>query len=101
MFADALKIAKSLDAHFDATNELVGPLHGVPVSFKDLSEFGYTLNPGHPVEPSLQFTFLDTIHRSALRDGRTNPLRLTQMYRSLKHEICGVLIHFLARPPRS
>lgn len=38
LFADALKTAGELDAHFAATNELKGPLHGVPVSFKDLSE---------------------------------------------------------------
>jgi Asp-tRNA(Asn)/Glu-tRNA(Gln) amidotransferase A subunit family amidase len=38
LFADALKIAGELDAHFAATNELKGPLHGVPITFKDLSE---------------------------------------------------------------
>lgn len=38
MFSDALVAAKELDAHFAATNEIKGPLHGVPISFKDLSE---------------------------------------------------------------
>jgi len=38
MFSDALKTAGELDAHFAATKELKGPLHGVPISFKDLSE---------------------------------------------------------------
>ena len=41
MFADALKTAGELDAYFAATNELRGPLHGVPISFKDLSELGF------------------------------------------------------------
>ena len=31
--------AGELDIHFAATKELKGPLHGVPISFKDLSEF--------------------------------------------------------------
>ena len=39
LFSDALKTAGELDAHFAATKELKGPLHGVPISFKDLSEF--------------------------------------------------------------
>ena len=38
MFSDALKTAGELDAHFAATKELKGPLHGVPISFMDLSE---------------------------------------------------------------
>lgn len=38
LFSDALKTAGELDAHFAATKELKGPLHGVPISFKDLSE---------------------------------------------------------------
>ena len=41
LFADALKTAEELDAHFAATNELKGPLHGVPISFKDLSELWF------------------------------------------------------------
>ena len=41
LFADALKTAGELDAYFAATNELRGPLHGVPISFKDLSELGF------------------------------------------------------------
>ena len=41
LFADALKTAGELDAHFATTNELKGPLHGVPISFKDLSELWF------------------------------------------------------------
>ncbi|KPV75250.1 uncharacterized protein RHOBADRAFT_26559 [Rhodotorula graminis WP1] len=35
LFNDAVKAALDLDAHYDKTGELVGPLHGVPVSIKD------------------------------------------------------------------
>lgn len=35
MFKDALKEAEVLDAEFARTNQLKGPLHGLPVSFKD------------------------------------------------------------------
>ncbi|KAM0752009.1 amidase signature enzyme [Meredithblackwellia eburnea MCA 4105] len=35
MYAEALKRAKGLDEHFEKTGELVGPLHGVPCTFKD------------------------------------------------------------------
>ncbi|KAF9786269.1 amidase signature enzyme [Thelephora terrestris] len=47
LFADALKIAGELDAHFAATNELKGPLHGVPITFKDLIDIkGYDSSMG-------------------------------------------------------
>ena len=39
LFSDALKTAVELDTHFATTKELKGPLHGVPVSFKDLGAF--------------------------------------------------------------
>jgi len=35
MFKDALKEAEALDAEFAQTKQLRGPLHGLPVSFKD------------------------------------------------------------------
>lgn len=39
MFFDkALEQAKQLDSHFKETGRLVGPLHGLPVSLKDLFE---------------------------------------------------------------
>lgn len=31
---DALKKAGELDAHFQKTGQLVGPLHGIPISVK-------------------------------------------------------------------
>ena len=38
MFSDALETAEELDSHFAETRELKGPLHGVPITFKDLGE---------------------------------------------------------------
>ena len=38
MFTTALEEAKQLDQEFKATGQLRGPLHGVPVSFKDQFE---------------------------------------------------------------
>lgn len=35
MIEDALKRAAALDAHFEATGQLLGPLHGVPISVKE------------------------------------------------------------------
>ncbi|CAE6381691.1 unnamed protein product [Rhizoctonia solani] len=35
LFESALKTAKELDDHFDQTGQLRGPLHGVPLTFKD------------------------------------------------------------------
>lgn len=35
MVEDALKRAAALDAHFTSTGQLVGPLHGVPISVKE------------------------------------------------------------------
>jgi hypothetical protein len=35
LFDDARKQAEELDAEFASTRQLRGPLHGVPVSFKD------------------------------------------------------------------
>ncbi|KAJ5825485.1 hypothetical protein N7474_002623 [Penicillium riverlandense] len=35
MFEDALKQARQLDAEFQATGKLKGPLHGIPVTLKD------------------------------------------------------------------
>lgn len=51
LFSDALKTAGELDAHFAATKELKGPLHGVPMSFKDLSEFAQTWRLGVVLTP--------------------------------------------------
>ncbi|KAF9642131.1 hypothetical protein BDM02DRAFT_3133305, partial [Thelephora ganbajun] len=41
MFSDALRSASKLDAHFTTTKELKGPLHGVLISFKDLTPVPY------------------------------------------------------------
>jgi amidase len=34
MFLDAIEDAKNLDKHFKATGKTVGPLHGLPMTFK-------------------------------------------------------------------
>ncbi|KAH7904118.1 amidase signature domain-containing protein [Hygrophoropsis aurantiaca] len=47
LFDDAKKQAQALDQHFAATQQLRGPLHGVPVSFKDQFEIsGYDATIG-------------------------------------------------------
>jgi len=38
MFTTALEEAKQLDEEYRATGQLRGPLHGVPISFKDQFE---------------------------------------------------------------
>lgn len=35
MVEDALKSAAALDSHFESTGQLLGPLHGVPISVKE------------------------------------------------------------------
>lgn len=35
IFAEALETAKALDAQYQATGKVVGPLHGIPVTFKE------------------------------------------------------------------
>jgi hypothetical protein len=42
LFSDVLNTAGVLNTHF-ITKELKSPLHSVPISFKDLSEFIYKL----------------------------------------------------------
>jgi amidase len=34
-FDEAIETAKALDDHFNRTGQLKGPLHGLPISFKD------------------------------------------------------------------
>ncbi|KAI0923915.1 hypothetical protein AcV5_009322 [Taiwanofungus camphoratus] len=55
LFKQAREDAKALDEEFANTNQLRGPLHGVPVSFKDIydmkgydSTLGYTLYANRP-----------------------------------------------------
>ncbi|XDG05730.1 hypothetical protein ABKA04_005345 [Annulohypoxylon sp. FPYF3050] len=48
MFADALKRAKELDDIFKSTGKVVGPLHGVPMTFKECFHFkGYDSTNGY------------------------------------------------------
>jgi amidase len=39
MFDEALKEARSLDAIYQKTGKVVGPLHGVPISVKEMVHF--------------------------------------------------------------
>jgi len=39
MVEDALSQARDLDAHFRRTGKVVGPLHGVPISVKEMVSF--------------------------------------------------------------
>lgn len=55
MFEQAFERAASLDAHFSQTGTLVGPLHGLPVSVKDMLDIkgypttlGLTSHLAHP-----------------------------------------------------
>ncbi|KAG8982635.1 hypothetical protein FRB93_007949 [Tulasnella sp. JGI-2019a] len=57
MFEDALKEARDLDREFERTGTIKGPLHGVPISFKDLYRIkgydysvGFTAYCGKPSE---------------------------------------------------
>ncbi|KAI2468374.1 amidase [Annulohypoxylon bovei var. microspora] len=48
MFADALERAKELDHIFKTTGKVVGPLHGVPMTFKECFHFkGYDSTNGY------------------------------------------------------
>jgi Asp-tRNA(Asn)/Glu-tRNA(Gln) amidotransferase A subunit family amidase len=39
MAEEALSQARALDAHFRSTGKIVGPLHGVPISTKEMVSF--------------------------------------------------------------
>ncbi|KAI1801954.1 amidase [Daldinia bambusicola] len=48
MFADAMERAKELDSIFKNTGKVVGPLHGVPMTFKECFHFkGYDSTNGY------------------------------------------------------
>ncbi|KAF3062463.1 putative amidase PB8B6.03 [Daldinia childiae] len=48
MFADAIERAKELDNIFKSTGKVVGPLHGVPMTFKECFHFkGYDSTNGY------------------------------------------------------
>ncbi|KAK4704909.1 hypothetical protein P7C70_g1294, partial [Phenoliferia sp. Uapishka_3] len=57
VYAEALERARSLDEEFERTGKLVGPLHGVPCSFKDQFDIagvdttiGFTQRVGFPAK---------------------------------------------------
>ncbi|KAI1078091.1 amidase [Whalleya microplaca] len=62
MFADAIERAKELDAIFKSTGKVVGPLHGVPMTFKECFHFkGYDSTNGY-----MSRTFKPAGHTSPL-----------------------------------
>ncbi|KAI1106568.1 amidase [Jackrogersella minutella] len=48
MFADAIERAKELDSIFKSTGKVIGPLHGIPMTFKECFHFkGYDSTNGY------------------------------------------------------
>lgn len=48
MFSDALEKAKKLDEHYQTTGKVIGPLHGLPMTFKECFHFkGYDSTNGY------------------------------------------------------
>ena len=82
MISDARAQAKALDAEFASTGRLRGPLHGVPVSFKDVCKWtdddafqmGLELTP----RASLQTTSRAMTQRWVTRPGPGSPARRTR-----------------------
>lgn len=78
-FDKALHRAAELDAHFEKTGELVGPLHGVPLSIKDMflykgtkTTIGFSNWIAHP-EDSISATVVSICeHLGALPFVKTN-----------------------------
>ncbi|KAG0699240.1 amidase signature domain-containing protein [Suillus ampliporus] len=69
LFEDARKQAKELDTEFASTQQVRGPLHGVPVSFKDQYEIkGHDATIGFTAwanKPSTEDAFLVTQFKAA------------------------------------
>ncbi|GAA5904507.1 uncharacterized protein JCM6883_006515 [Sporobolomyces salmoneus] len=69
LFSPALKTAMDLDEEFEKTGQIKGPLHGVPVSFKDQidikgvdSTMGFTHQKNHP--PTADATLVSIVRAS-------------------------------------
>jgi len=69
MFLDALEEAKKLDAHFEETGKPLGPLHGIPMTFKECFHAkGYDASDGYIsrcFDPSTYDSYLIQLVRSA------------------------------------
>ncbi|KAF2638234.1 amidase [Massarina eburnea CBS 473.64] len=76
--AEAIAHAKSLDEHLQKTGKLIGPLHGLPISFKDNfnivgkdSTLGFTSLVGKPA--TYNATLVDLLEKlGAIRYCKTN-----------------------------
>jgi amidase len=69
MFADAMAQAQTLDETFQRTGKVVGPLHGVPMTFKECFHFaGYDSTNGYMArvfQPATTTTPIATLVRAA------------------------------------
>lgn len=71
MFEDAFATAKGMDEYLSKTGQVTGPLHGLPVSIKDLfSVKGVDTSIGK-TPPPINYI---TTHRSLLQDGLASPI---------------------------
>ncbi|KAL1882488.1 hypothetical protein Plec18167_002904 [Paecilomyces lecythidis] len=68
MFLDAMEAAKRLDVEYKKTGKVVGPLHGVPMTFKECFHVkGYDASDGYisrTFEPSTYDSYLIEVVRS-------------------------------------
>jgi amidase len=77
-FEEAIECAKALDDHLTRTGQVVGPLHGLPISLKDNfnikgkdSTVGFTSLVGKPAEYNA--TLVDILEKlGAVRYCKTN-----------------------------
>lgn len=93
-FEEAIAQAKSLDEHLERTGQVVGPLHGLPISLKDNfnvkgkdSTVGFTSLVGKPVE--YNSTLVDILEKlGAVRYCKTNvptAMMIVCMRRAVSH----------------
>lgn len=73
LFREAIQRAQELDRIFEKTGKLTGPLHGLPISLKDVSvkdgRHSMSGTPAHlpPFALDRRLEFEDTMHQWALR----------------------------------
>ena len=93
LFEDARKQAKELDAEFASTGQLRGPLHGVPVSFKDQCTSLRVRTIRLLLLAMSQMRSRDTTRLLGLPPGPTNRPRQTPSYGSNKTSVHSIIHH--------